>query len=191
MAGQSIDISQGTAPDMSGYMGFHIGGAVELPLSDNAKLETGLFYSVRGSKQEETISNSGIDASYSATTKISYLDIPVNFKYKFGTGNINVFAKGGGYFGYALSGVVDAETSFTIFGQSQSQSLSSDLDFGGGDDEVAPMDYGLALGAGVELTKFTVGLTYNFGLADLSNNSDFTTKNRFLMISLGYRIFGS
>ena len=57
-------------------------------------------------------------------------------------------------------------------------------------DDAKAFDYGLTAGAGVEFKGVQLGVTYSFGLANISKvkQDDYSTKNRVLGISLGYKI---
>ncbi|RIJ47070.1 hypothetical protein D1614_16720 [Maribellus luteus] len=56
-----------------------------------------------------------------------------------------------------------------------------------GDDDLKRMDFGLMMGAGVEIDKFQFGVGYDLGLANIdpAGDSDNFAKNRVLKISVG------
>ena len=100
----------------------------------------------------------GFDASilYSQTgvemgrqeIKSSYLDIPVNLKWKFGLPMLKIYAAAGTYVGFRLGGAKIWEV---ISDQISSKSFSA----------------GINVGAGVELFRhLQVGATYQLGLTD-------------------------
>jgi hypothetical protein len=110
----------------------------------------------------------------------SFIEIPVNVVYKFGSGSIKFFLNAGPYFAYGIGGK-------TKYGGE-----SANIKFGSGDnDDLKPLDFGLNLGAGVEINNFIISAHYELGLANLvpapTDNAE--AKNRVIGISIGY-LFG-
>ena len=57
-----------------------------------------------------------------------------------------------------------------------------------GEDGPKSLDFGLQLGAGVNITKnISVDARYGLGLANLTSEEDSTYKNSSIFISLGYK----
>ncbi|MDR2954228.1 MAG: PorT family protein [Prevotella sp.] len=48
-------------------------------------------------------------------------------------------------------------------------------------------DFGVGLGAGAEFGKIGVGLGYDFGLANISDESGFSIKTQNAYLTLGYK----
>ena len=117
--------------------GFHIGPTIELmaPLV-GLGFDASLLYSQTGvemGRQE---------------IKSSYLDIPVNLKWKFGLPMLKIYAAAGPYVGFRLGG---AKIWDVISDQISAKSFSA----------------GVNIGAGVELFRhLQVGATYQLGLTD-------------------------
>ena len=67
--------------------GFHIGGLVDIGLSDVLSLQPGAFYSTKGG----------------GSGTLGYIEIPVNVIYSTGSGDGKFFFGAGPYFGYGVS----------------------------------------------------------------------------------------
>lgn len=121
----------------SNITGFHIGPTIELmaPLV-GLGFDASLLYSQTGvemGRQE---------------IKSSYLDIPVNLKWKFGLPMLKIYAAAGPYVGFRLGG---AKIWDVISDQISAKSFGA----------------GVNIGAGVELFRhLQVGATYQLGLTD-------------------------
>jgi len=73
-----------------------------------------------------------------------------------------------------------------------SETEKEDINWGSDEDEddLKRFDFGLSLGAGVELDAFQIGLSYGMGLANISpyTGNGMKTNNRVLAITGSYRI---
>lgn len=149
-------------------VGFHVGPVADFELHESLYFNTGLLYSLKGFKLE--FEGEGV------TEQLNYLEIPLNIAYKFSTSETtNFFIQAGPYLGYALSGKnkMDGET--------------VDVEFG--DGQMKRFDLGLGIGLGLELGPIVPSVSYQFGLANLSDDSDITVKNKVLQVSIAY-MFG-
>ena len=120
-------------------------------------------------------------AKLEANYAVTYWEVPLITTYKtdVGFGKLNIFA--GPYFATALSGKIKT----TGLGES----VEEDLSFGTGDnDDIKGSDYGLNIGAGVEIDKISIRLQYQIGLNNLDpdNDTDYSVYNRVFGLSLGY-----
>ncbi len=163
--------------------GFHAGVTAEFPFSEILSLETGLFFDTKGFKMDVT--EMGIDVSTKAS--LNYLDVPVTIKAstEVSTG-VKIYGLVGPYIGVGLSGKVKGESSEEDF----DVSVDEDVEWGSGeDDDLKRLDYGLTAGAGVEIKGFLVGVSYDYGLANVSAYTDYGTiaSHRILKFSIGYK----
>jgi hypothetical protein len=78
--------------------GIHAGGNMILPVFHDFYIQTGLLYSVKGSKQDIITDN------ITKTVFISYLELPLGILYRPQAGRGNLLIGLGGYFGYGISG---------------------------------------------------------------------------------------
>lgn len=161
--------------------GFHIGAFMDHLLSNTFAFETGLMLETKGSKiKGSTIGG----ASGEAVTNIWYLDIPINLKASYDLGGVGIYGLFGPYIGVALS----AKDKYTGSFVDLSGMKEYDNKIGNSDtDDLKRMDFGLTMGAGVEIDKFQFGAGYDLGLANIQpgGDSDNFIKNRVFKISAG------
>jgi hypothetical protein len=155
--------------------GFHLGGTVEFSINDAFTFETGLLFATKGFKVEE----SG-DKVILGTNN---LDLPITVKAYLDAGKIKIYFNLGAYVGYGLSG----KTKQTFNGSTEEEDIvwGSDPDT----DFLKRFDFGLLGGAGIEIKSLQVGVSYGFGLANISPFTDGGAKinNRVLSVTLAYK----
>ena len=146
--------------------GLKVGVLADYAITGNFSVIPELLFSQRGSKISEPASMS---------TTINYLQLPINAAYKFDVGyGSKIFIFAGPYLGYAVSGKYKIE------------SLSVDIPFGSGDEDMKRFDFGLNGGIGYQYDKIFLKLQYNQGLTGLYNVSHTTSKNQNIAVSAGY-----
>jgi len=158
--------------------GIHLGATVGIPLSgESIFLEPGIIFNMKGSKYQET--------NYSETYLLYYLDIPLNLKVVIGSSKIKVYGILGPYIGVGLSG----KDSWTDTGVKKSVTIKWGND--ANNDYLKRLDYGVGIGAGVILSRVSVGFGYDLGLANIASDASggYKINNRVLQISIGY-LFG-
>jgi len=148
--------------DTERKFGVHLGAVAEFEIFEKLAFEPGMFFSQKGTSYD-------VEGDYDS--RMNYLDIPLNLKYKLG----NFFLQGGPLVGIGLNGTQN-------FGEEGDE----DVKFGSGDNETKRLDMGLTLGAGMNFNNFQVSANYGFGLRNLSNIDDMSVKNRVLSVSIGY-----
>jgi len=162
----------GISLDEKTLIGFHAGMLLEIPLAGNLYMQPAILFSAKGSKY------SLMQEEFQASP--SYIEIPVNVVYKFDLGAAKLFLNVGPYAAYGILGKYDfdGETVDIVFGTSE-------------DDDMKPLDYGLNVGAGVEISNIIISANYGLGLANLSpiTANDEEMKNKVIGISLAY-LFG-
>ena len=174
--------------------GFHIGATAEFPLTEMFSLETGLLISTKGVIVKELLTEEdmgfnegmGFNLEYKANLSPLYLDIPVTAKASFDTGGgTKIYGVFGPYVGIGLSGKIKQEES--INGATTSEEI--DIEWGSDieSSNFKRMDFGLIMGAGVELNSIQIGLNYSLGLANISPQTNVKVNNRVLGISVGYK----
>ncbi len=165
--------------------GFHIGPTAEFPINDIFSFETGLIASTKGFKIDE--SESGFD--YKLKANLIYLDIPLTAKASYDVNFGKIYGAVGPYLGMGLIGKYKSEMSFG----GETETDTEDVEWGSGEDaDLKRLDYGLTVGAGVEINGIQVGLSYGLGLANTSPDSegDYKASHRVLSVSIGYK-FGA
>ena len=159
-------------------VGFHAGVKAELGLpqvTEGAYMDFSALLSLKGAK---------VDGGALGSIKLNpcYLEIPVHIGYKYAVNdNFTLFANAGPYIGIGFFGKL--KTTGEITNELESSiGTSSENIFG--DDGFKRFDLGLGLKAGMEFSKkYQISIGYDFGLTE---TSDAGTKNRNLMISLGF-----
>lgn len=164
--------------------GFHIGAMAEIPFSPFMAFEGGIMFNTKGYKSEEE--EQGVTVTENLA--LNYIDIPVTIKVAGGAAGFKVYGAAGPYVGMGISGKYKSE----MEGGGMSVSDEEDINFGTDEEEdnLKPLDFGLTFGAGVEIRSLIVGVSYDYGLANIAINTDGGTKvqNRVLRISLGYKL---
>lgn len=141
-------------------LGFQLGILYTKDLSDAFQIRPGLQFTQKGAEGEDP------DTEESVTVNFNYLEIPVDFRYKFPIGDYQVAAHLGPYFGYLLS-ASDGEQSST--------------------EGFKRTELGLNLGAEFLINQFSIGLNYSRGLSNIQEESvdfigDITVKNAYTAI---------
>ncbi len=158
----SFDLS----PDA--LIGFHIGGYATIMFSETFGIQPELLYSTGGSKMD-------MFGYGESTTKVSYISIPVMFRYQ-PIEILNIHA--GPQFGFLASAKAEYD--------GESEDIK---------DQMKGLDLGLGFGAGIDL-PMGVGFTarYVLGLsniADVEDVDDYSVKNNAIQLSLTYRFGGA
>lgn len=152
-------------------IGFHFGAVAEFELQESLSFNTGILYSLKGYKIKMDI----LGESMEATEKLNYLEIPLNFAYKFPLNETSkFFVQAGPYLGYALSG------------KAKSDGESTDIKFEKGG--MKRLDFGIGFGPGVEFGPIVASVNYQLGLANVADDPDVTAKNKVLQISVAYML---
>ena len=141
-------------------LGFSAGAFGELQLIKMVSVQPELLFSLKGSKSDPY------------TYNYYYIDIPVLVKFyppiPVPMAKLNAFA--GPYAGVNL------------IAKRKTDSTTSDVN-----DQVKFLDFGLVLGVGADIKKFTVDARYAFGLAKIAENGN-DEKNSVFSIMGGYRL---
>jgi len=166
--------------------GFHVGATAEFPISESVAFETGLLFSTKGFKSSFKATDNGAIFESKGSVNLLYLDIPLTAKAYYNIGASKIYGAFGPYIGIGLSGKSKSEAIVNGVTQSDEQ----DINWGSGNsNELKRLDYGFTVGAGMEFNSFLIGLSYNFGLANISSTSDYgqKIKNKVLGLSIGYK----
>jgi opacity protein-like surface antigen len=166
--------------------GFHVGVTAEFPISKSVAFETGLLISTKGTKNSIKEADIGVIYESKSSINLLYLDIPITAKTYYNIGSSKIYGAFGPYIGFGLSGKSKSET--ILNGESESD--KQDVKWGSGDsDDLKRLDFGLTVGAGMEFNSFLIGLSYNFGLANISAVTDYGQKinTKVLGLSIGYK----
>ncbi len=174
--------------------GFHLGATVNIPLfRELLSLEPGIFLNMKGYTWKEDGTDVIYDWRYTEKVSAYYIDIPVNVKAVYGGEKIKGFGTLGPFVGVGLSGKCKTISEVILPEFTTTTSETEKIDWG--KDEVEDLykrlDFGISLGAGAIYNNFTLGISYDLGLKNISSYTDneHKIKTRILKISVGY-IFG-
>jgi len=157
------------------------GGFVRFPMGASFAIEPAVFYSQQGA----TDKGGGVKVTF----KVDYLQVPVRFRFAAplaSSTRIRPYA----YIAPALA----INLGCKVRGEASGQSAEVDCDdpILGGGFEAKAVDFGVHLGAGLEISRFTLGLRYQLGLTSIDDSgNDQDVKNRVFAIVAGYRFGGS
>jgi len=151
----------GDVEDNKSLSGFHLGGFVEIPVSEKFAIQPEVLYSAQGAKYKET----DFGVTYEWKTKLDYINIPVMAKY-YVLDQLSIEA--GPQFGFLVKAEADGE------------------DY---KEYTKSFEFGLGIGASYYFTEnFFAGARYNLGLSNIAKDSgDFKIHNNVLQVSVGYR----
>lgn len=188
--------------DKGSLKGLTVGPTVEamIPIL-GIGAEASALYSRKGSNFKYDINvPEDYNISLSGYRSISYIDVPLNIKYKMGVGVVNLFVTGGWYWSFALGGkvVVDNAVDNTTNEAIPELIKKTNMSFS---KSYNSFDTGFGFGGGVELLK-KIQLSVNYSISvkntateqamqDILNssyqyNGSLSTKNRVLSVRLTY-----
>ena len=182
------DHDQTYSDDFKLHPGFHVGATTEFPITEAFSFETGLFLSTKGLRQTQADAPLMETIATKVKMNLYYLDIPLTAKATFDVKSTKIYGVLGPYFGWGLYGKFKTE----VTESGETQTIEGEVNWGSNDDDLKRLDFGFTVGTGVEINSIHMGVSYNLGMANISNYPDEGLKynNRVLSISIGYR-FGS
>jgi len=172
-------------------IGYHAGVDVQIPIAPQFYFQPGLLYSVKGAKNTTTV----LGTDYVSTTKISYIEMPLNLVYKALLGKGYFMLGFGPYVGYGFGGKVLTEGGSI----STDQKIKFQNVVETGDDPTVPyykaFDIGGNIFAGYELAN-GIFFQFNTQLGMVKINPEYkiltddksVVKNTGFGLSLGYRL---
>ncbi len=159
-------------------IGFSVGFLADLGISENFAFQPGLNFNQKGGKSKA--------GDVETTSTLNYIELPLNFIFKTQAGNGKFFGGLGPVLGYGISG----KNKYKDGGQSE----TDDIKFGNDEmeDDIKPFEASGNILAGYEFANgFFASVNYNMGLSNLAlGDGDYTVKNRFFGIRIGYMFGG-
>jgi hypothetical protein len=171
--------------------GFHIGVAAQYLFTSQLGIETGLYYSQIGAKEEQSVSGGGLFFKYTETSNPSYLQLPISLLYKFELGtDLYLYPSAGIYLGYGLGGKAKykLDTNIPLY-DLELDFAEGEADFFGENSLANRFDFGATFGLNLQYSNYVFGLGYDLGLTKINkektlNGNDF--KNVNVKVSLAY-----
>lgn len=164
------------APSTSSLTGVNVGFFVGIKVSEKFSIQPELLYSTQGSSFNINQLFEGDFYETENTFKLSYINIPVMFKYY---ADKKFSLEAGPQIGFLTSSKIETK----VLGQSVTQDAKALF---------KSVDFGFNIGAGYDFTKkLSASLRYNIGLANIAETEtgeDVEIKNNVFSINLGYKL---
>jgi hypothetical protein len=164
-AGMNVDnikcTFEGVNVDTKSIIGYHAGITGDAQIVGPVYLNVSALYSMKGFEEA------------GAKYHINYVEIPVNFSFKYDIGFNKAFIQAGPYLGIGVS------ANYTSGGD------KFKINFGDNYDELNMIDYGITTGLGFQFEKIQLSGNYSLGLADMGY-AGAERKNRVLSFSVAY-----
>ncbi|WP_034258062.1 porin family protein [Altibacter lentus] len=145
--------------DADGRTGFHLGGVVEIPVSETFAVQPEVLYSQQGLQQETDFFGDTLETKL----KLDYINVPVMAKY-YVTDGLSIEA--GPQFGFN----VKAETEISVEGDSDGDEIEGTTDVS---DSVSGFDLGLGGGLAYQLNNGVFfQARYMFGISNVDEDDD-------------------
>ena len=169
LANMAVASTTGTL-DTKSILAFHVGGTMEMDLSESLLLQPSLLYAQKGFYFSG--GSSGITSE--ATVRFNNIELPINVIYQ-----VTDFLTlgGGAYASYLLSGKAKGSTAGHFFEENVDMNESNRL------------EAGLNINVGYEvIPSLVINLNYSYGLTNIDKGGE-TSKNRVLGLSIS-KFFG-
>ena len=164
--------------DFKPRVGFNVGAFAAIKLSEKITLQPEILFSTQGAKAENVTADvNGVNYTADIEFNLSYINVPVMFKY-YVADKFNLEA------GPQIGFLTSAETSTKVDGFNQTVDQDAK-------DYFESVDFGFNLGAGYDFTnKISAGIRYNIGLSNIAkteagDNSEL--QNSVFSLSLGFK----
>ncbi|HLW30758.1 MAG TPA: porin family protein [Aequorivita sp.] len=163
--------------DIKSRTGFHLGGLVEIPVTERFAVQPEILYSAQGAEYKESGQESGVDYSYEYKNKLDYISVPVMAKF------------------YVVDGLaIEAgpQISFLTSSKGEYEGTMGGITVSGDSDleDISTIDFSLGAGASYRLPMGVFfGARYNFGLSNVydgDNADDNKIHNNVFQLSAGY-----
>jgi len=174
-------------------VGYQIGVTADYSFTRDWLIQTGLSFTVKGSKIDDFYAGKMIGGDGRGTTHTFnqlYLTLPIYAGYRIHvTDNFGVVIGAGPYLGYGIGGKTKEKLHEAIFGDGSTERKFDT--FGDADDidieQLKRFDFGLGLNVSAEFGKIVVGLGYEHGLLNIAAYDDMKYRNRSAALALGYK----
>lgn len=171
---------------------FNAGILVRSNSSGTLAVESGLLLDGRGAKVERGSGN----INYKVTFNPLYLELPVNLVVRLPLSHdANVFINGGPYLAMGIAGKSKFEGQFGGISGSHTENIKFTSSNPNADDQayskLKRYDYGLNIGAGVDLKMVLLKVNYGYGMAKINSmqtNNDENEKDKYRTFSISVGI---
>lgn len=196
--------SSGNTSDKNMLTTFNVGVLGRFAITPMMSFETGLILDGRGSKSDTYFTSATDDNYVKAKFNPLYLEVPANLVVKMPFGNMNnqnFFIYAGPYVAMGIGGKSKVDTKFLGVTSSSSSTIkfndddpSTSTQEDASYNKLKRFDFGVNLGAGINLGRVMLKANYGLGLTKINskqtNNNNNDNKYRTVSISLGIPIGG-
>lgn len=161
--------------------GFKIGPTYKIEINELSHLKTGALLNLKG---YNSLRLSELGWS-NEKNNFWYIDVPIVYVRNFKIGNQLFFWELGPYAGIGLSAIHKLEYSYEL------RIIKENINSMGTkkDDFIRRMDYGLLLGVGIDLKELELGLSFSYGIRDISRAEYANMKNVVAAVYFSYFLF--
>jgi hypothetical protein len=189
LSSQLIEKDNQTYYDGIGWKpGFIFGATTAIPITGVFSFEPGISLSTKGYKQSLAQGGPLDVTDVKRNVNLYCVDLPINVKALFDIGTTKIYGTLGPYIGIGLWG--KEKSDYLFRGEPSSGNLDINWGSDAETDDYKRIDFGLNAGVGLEIKSVRIGLSYSYGLANISPNADGGLKinNRVITFSLGYKL---
>ena len=169
MGGMSLSFD-GESEDTKSRTTFGGGIIADYMLNDNIAVSVQPMMMSKGAKQDET------EQFFGSEFKISYIEVPVLFRYLIGSGGIRPFFEVGPSIGFRGSAEIE-------FSDGDTQDI---------DDDLSSTDVSVVFGIGAEVpvasNQAFALVRYAAGLSDIANEDEVEARTNGIQILLGFKL---
>lgn len=168
--------------------GFHLGGSVQIPIRTNWFFEPGLRITTKGDRfTGEDFANDPTQPYYDPTLVANFqsffVEIPLQFKFKYPYKSVHFTGAFGPYIGLGLFDISFTKNSRLYQNGFEFYPPNQMFDF-------PRMDCGVALSLGMEYKNFQFNVNYNIGAMPFNHlSSTYFPTNHTISLEVGYKLW--
>lgn len=183
-AGMNVANVGGDEDDAKSKIGFFGGLGVDFNIVNSLSINSGLFFTQKGCKTDDIAMDiEGYPMDANARFTMNFIELPVYLSYRLPLNlesSLQVFF--GPYFDYGVYGKATADVKFK--GEFHGEKVSQSMDLFDDDYDFKRFHVGLGLGAAYTWSRFSVGLSYQWGMTEVVADAESYWNN--FNISVGY-----
>ena len=161
--------------------GLYVEGTFSMPIADGLTFVPGLRYTLLGNSDASGIDIEDMDiADIKASITEHYLSVPLMLQFNFNVGQLNMFAFAGPTIELGLASDLSISGDVAGFNFAESVSLF------GEDGLFTRTDVAVTGGAGVQIRRFFLKASYDFGLLNRSIEDGLDLNDQQLRLGVGY-----
>jgi hypothetical protein len=167
-------------------LGLHLGININVPINKNLSIGTAILYNAHRTLLDHTLSNFQIRIL--SNYNVNYIRVPINLSYHYKLAKGSLVFNAGPYLGLGVRGFWDS-VSRDIINTQDFYNQKKKIDWGNGQQQTAPLDFGLNAGVSYAFRKglyFKAQYSKSFNSYSVFNIRNI--QNQFVIIAVGYNI---